>query len=73
MAENDVAHSKQDIFISQHKYITDLLKQIGKTAHSKQDIFISQYKYIIDLLKQTAKTTYKPTTTPVDRISNLEW
>ena len=28
----EVAHSKQDIFISQQKYVTDLLKETGKTA-----------------------------------------
>ncbi|XP_058726625.1 uncharacterized mitochondrial protein AtMg00810-like [Vicia villosa] len=28
----EVAHSKKGIFISQHKYIIDLLKEIGKTT-----------------------------------------
>ena len=28
----EVAHSKQGIFISQQKYVTDLLKETGKTA-----------------------------------------
>ena len=28
----EVAHSKQGIFISQQKYVTNLLKEIGKTA-----------------------------------------
>jgi len=28
----DVDHSEKDIFISQHKYVTDLLKESGKIA-----------------------------------------
>ena len=38
-----MAHSRQDIFISPQKYVTDLLKEIGKLACKAVDTPIGPY------------------------------
>ena len=43
-----------------------------EVAHSQQRIFIYQQKYVTGLLNETGKLVYKPISTPIDPILNLE-
>ena len=54
----EVTYSTQGIFISQQKYVTDLLRD--------EDPLISQQKYVTDLLTETGKIGCKPVSTSMD-------